>query len=157
MKLGNIATRRQTVKWMIAVLFLGTVIPSLAQSSPRRAPRVVLVSIPDRKLAVLETAGLLPDCSGSGSESESDGRVCNREPGRQSNLLPRRNCDGGGQGQSGRHALDRVEREGIWDTRNECAEIGRTCDVARMHPAEKSRRGEALRHAASGRRCGDSR
>jgi len=44
---------------MIAVLFLGTVIPSLAQSSPRRAPRVVLVSIPDRKLAVLETGKVL--------------------------------------------------------------------------------------------------
>ncbi len=46
---------------MIAVLFLGTVIPSLAQSSPHshRAQRLVLVSIPDRKLAVLENGKVL--------------------------------------------------------------------------------------------------
>ncbi len=57
----SIGTRRQTAKWMIAFLFLGTVIPSLAQGSPHetRARRFVLVSIPDRKLAVLENGKVL--------------------------------------------------------------------------------------------------
>jgi len=54
-------TSRQTAKWMTAVLFLGTVVPSLAQSFPHaaRARRFVLVSIPDRKLAVLENGKVL--------------------------------------------------------------------------------------------------
>jgi lipoprotein-anchoring transpeptidase ErfK/SrfK len=49
------------MKGMIAFLFLGTVLPSLAQSSPApvRARRLVLVSIPDRKLAVLENGKVL--------------------------------------------------------------------------------------------------
>jgi lipoprotein-anchoring transpeptidase ErfK/SrfK len=46
---------------MVAVLILGTVLPCWAQSSPQRerARHVVLVSIPDRKLAVRESGNVL--------------------------------------------------------------------------------------------------
>lgn len=61
MKRTRTTANGRTMKGMIAVLFLGTVLSGLAQSSPTpaRATRLVLVSIPDRKLAVLENGKAL--------------------------------------------------------------------------------------------------
>jgi lipoprotein-anchoring transpeptidase ErfK/SrfK len=61
MKRTRIAAGGHTTNWIIALLFLATVLPCLAQSSPTppQAVRLVLVSIPDRKLAVLENGKVL--------------------------------------------------------------------------------------------------
>jgi len=64
MKRTSTTTRRQTAKWTVAFLILAAAIPSFAQSSSKaseqqRARRVVLVSIADRRLAVLENGNVL--------------------------------------------------------------------------------------------------
>jgi len=57
-------TNKRTTEWMAAVLILALTIPCLGQSPLKaveqpRAQRVVLVSIADRKLAVLENGNVL--------------------------------------------------------------------------------------------------
>jgi lipoprotein-anchoring transpeptidase ErfK/SrfK len=62
------ASNRRTTNWMVAVLVLAMTVPSLAQtsspSSPeavekKRTQRVVLVSIADRRMAVIEDGKVL--------------------------------------------------------------------------------------------------
>src|SRR5260370_41712605 len=58
------ATNWRTAEWMVAVVVLAIASPCLAQSEnasklPARARRVVLVSIADRRLAVIEDGNVL--------------------------------------------------------------------------------------------------
>ncbi|MGA2949081.1 MAG: L,D-transpeptidase [Candidatus Sulfotelmatobacter sp.] len=54
------ATSKGTREWMAAFLILALALPCVAQSSTEeRVPRVVLVSIADRRLAVLENGNVL--------------------------------------------------------------------------------------------------
>jgi len=58
------ATNRRMTEWMVAVVVLAIASPCLAQSEnasklPARARRVVLVSIADRRLAVIEDGNVL--------------------------------------------------------------------------------------------------
>ncbi len=66
---GKATTGKQTAAWMFAVLVLAMTAPCLAQSSSsqnaselsatQRTPRLVLVSIADRRLAVIEDGDVL--------------------------------------------------------------------------------------------------
>jgi len=66
---SEITPRRQATGWLIAILVVAGTIPSLAQRSSEqisskeisrpRMQRVVLVSIPDRRLAVMENGTVL--------------------------------------------------------------------------------------------------
>ena len=66
---GKATTGKQTATWMFAVLVLAMTAPCLAQSSSsqnasklsatQRRPRLVLVSIADRRLAVIEDGDVL--------------------------------------------------------------------------------------------------
>lgn len=68
MKPASVSTTGRATKWMLAAVLLAMTVPCLAQSSPsqnfsrvpaKRARRVVLVSIADRRLAVLENGNVL--------------------------------------------------------------------------------------------------
>jgi lipoprotein-anchoring transpeptidase ErfK/SrfK len=64
MKSASTTISRQTTKWMVAILILAVAIPCFAQNSPKaatpaRTRRVVLVSIADRRLAVIENGNVL--------------------------------------------------------------------------------------------------
>lgn len=69
MKAASETTARRTTQWLVGVLVLAMAVPCLAQSSPsqnaskvsdrRRPQRVVLVSIADRRLAVIEDGKVL--------------------------------------------------------------------------------------------------
>jgi lipoprotein-anchoring transpeptidase ErfK/SrfK len=64
MKSASATISRQTTKSMVATLILAVALPCFAQSSPKasaqeRMRRVVLVSIADRRLAVIENGNVL--------------------------------------------------------------------------------------------------
>jgi lipoprotein-anchoring transpeptidase ErfK/SrfK len=64
MKSASTTISTQTTKWMVAILILAVAIPCFAQDSPKasahkRARRLVLVSIADRRLAVIENGNVL--------------------------------------------------------------------------------------------------
>jgi hypothetical protein len=136
MKTTHQRTGNLKVAAMLAILLVALDIRGLAQNSIERTQRLVLVSIPDRKLAVLENGELIARFSVSvGAEvTESTRRIRNRQPRAQSNLLPRRRRDSAGQRQSGRHSLAWLEHEGLRDSRNERAVVDWTRRFARMHP-----------------------
>ena len=152
------ATTKREAAIILALFTLAVTSPAFAQvgaqaAKPSADPihRVVLVSIPDRKLAVIENGNVIatfPVAVGAASSPSPTGefqivnRVANPTYYRPGLVIP------SGKRQSRGHALGRTEPEGLRHSRHERTAVGRTCGFARLHPVAQSRYREAVHDGA---------
>jgi L,D-transpeptidase catalytic domain len=151
-------TTQRAQRLILAFFTLARAISAFAQTAKPagtgRLSGVVLVSIADRKLAVIEDGNLIatfPVAVGAASSPQSHRKISNRKPRFQSHLIPRWQRDPWRQRQSHRNSMGGTEPEAQWDSRHECAAVCGACGLARLHAAAPSRQGAPVHRAASRR------
>ncbi len=130
-----------------------------AEATEPTPERRIVVSIPDRKLALVEN-GKVVKIHGTavGAPTTPPERdLHDHQAGAESDVVPRRPGGKAWQEQSGGHALDRSQSEGLRDPRNQRSGIHRAQCVARLHPNAESRRRRIVRAREDRRRGGVAR
>ena len=127
----------------------------------RRQPqRRIVISIPDRKLALIEDGKVVriyPTAVGADATPSPTGSFTVIRRVSESHLVSRRQSRPSGQEQSGGQPLDRAQREGLRHPRHQRAGVDRTQRVARLHPNAESRRRTVIRTGEDRRRGGIAR
>ncbi len=133
---------------------------ALAQDKAARPARKIVVSIPDRKLAVLEAGRVsedLPHRRGRAEIAESRGLLHHRAPPDRPDLVWERQDCSPRKRQPDWYALARSEREGLRHSRHQQSELHRSQRVARLHPSSQPGHRTVVRHGFCGRRSRISR
>ena len=130
---------------------------ALAQDKAGRPARRILVSIPDRKLAVLEddrVVKIFQTAVGAPKSPSPAGSftIVTQIP--EPTWYTKGRVVPPGKSESVGHALDGLEQEGLRNSRHERSRVDRAERVARLHPDAQSGRGGAVHDGRGGRRGG---
>jgi hypothetical protein len=99
------------------------------------ATRVIVVSLEDRGLALVEDGAVTKVYKVCGAEcdAESVGDVHDRAAGGEPHLLPRGPGGASGTGESGGHAVDGTRQKGLWDPWDEPTAVDWEGGIAWLH------------------------
>ena len=122
---------------MQAIKLVAILAVASAEVYAEGATRRLVISIPDRKVALIEDGRVVkvyPVAVGKAEHAQPSRQFSYREPGPTSHLVSAGQSGWAWTGQSPRHALDGLGLQRLRDSRNKHAALDRQSCVAWLHP-----------------------